>query len=198
MAEALAIIAQDGLEKLSLREVARRLGVSHQAPYKHYPSRDHLLAEVVTRAFTIFAAHLDARPRSPEDPSADLSAMGEAYLRFARAHPLHYRLMFGTTLPDKANHPDMLRTGRHAFAILQDGLAALHEAPAHTDAVNLDAMFVWSAMHGLASILQSDAMDSLGLPPAVLARTAQHVLGRISQALAADPPAPPNEEVPQP
>ena len=49
--EALAIVGEAGLEALSLREVARRLHVSHQAPYKHFPSRDHILAEVVGRAF---------------------------------------------------------------------------------------------------------------------------------------------------
>ncbi|MFX4450801.1 TetR/AcrR family transcriptional regulator, partial [Acinetobacter baumannii] len=52
---------------LSLRDVARRLGVSHQAPYKHFPSRDHILAEVVGRAYASFAAHLEKRPRS-DDP----------------------------------------------------------------------------------------------------------------------------------
>ena len=49
--EALAIIAEGGIDSLSLRDVARRLGVSHQAPYKHFPSRDHILAEVVGRRF---------------------------------------------------------------------------------------------------------------------------------------------------
>ena len=44
-------IAEQGVEQLSLREVARRLGVSHQAPYRHFPSRDHLLAEVMRRCF---------------------------------------------------------------------------------------------------------------------------------------------------
>ena len=51
-------IAEHGLEQLSLREVARRLGVSHQAPYKHFPSRDHLLAEVIRQCFEDFAASL--------------------------------------------------------------------------------------------------------------------------------------------
>ena len=57
------VIAERGIENLSLRDVARKLGVSHQAPYKHYPSRDHLLAEVMRRCFQRFAAHLDARQR---------------------------------------------------------------------------------------------------------------------------------------
>jgi AcrR family transcriptional regulator len=55
------VICRDGIENLSLRDVARQLGVSHQAPYKHYASRDHLLAEVVRRSFEQFALHLDAR-----------------------------------------------------------------------------------------------------------------------------------------
>ena len=55
------VIAEHGIEQLSLREVSRRLGVSHQAPYKHYPSRDHLLAEVMRRCFQDFTVALDAR-----------------------------------------------------------------------------------------------------------------------------------------
>ena len=61
--EALAIIAEGGIDSLSLRDVARRLGVSHQAPYKHFPSRDHILAEVVGRAYAGFAAHLEKPSR---------------------------------------------------------------------------------------------------------------------------------------
>jgi AcrR family transcriptional regulator len=84
--EALAIIVARGIGArgigaLSLREVARRLGISHQAPCKRYPSRDHLLAEVMRRAF------------------ADLHAMGQAYLDYALRHPLQYRLIFGTPCP---------------------------------------------------------------------------------------------------
>ena len=61
IAAAREAIARHGIESLSLRDVARRLGVSHQAPYKHYPSRDHLLAEVMRCGFQQFARHLDAR-----------------------------------------------------------------------------------------------------------------------------------------
>ena len=70
--EGLSIIAEGGVEALNLREIARRLNVSHQAPYKHFPSRDHVLAEIVSRAFAAFASRLDARPRS-SDPHEDLS-----------------------------------------------------------------------------------------------------------------------------
>lgn len=186
--EALAIIDEAGVEGLSLREVARRLGVSHQAPYKHFPSRDHLLAEVVRRAFAAFARHLDDRPRG-ENPADDLAALGRAYLAYAREHPLPYRLMFGTPLPDPAHHPEMMRSARHAFALLRDCLdrmGADGSKGVPSEATDLDALFVWSAVHGLASILQTGALSTLGLPPAVLASSPSHTLLRIGAALGAE------------
>ncbi|MDJ0942565.1 MAG: TetR/AcrR family transcriptional regulator [Kiloniellales bacterium] len=186
--EALAIIEAEGVEALSLREVARRLGVSHQAPYKHFPSRDHILAEIVARAFESFARHLDARPRRA-DPQDDLAGMCRAYLDYARAHPLQYRLMFGDLLPDLKKHPDMMRQARHAFALLNDCLTRLSAragAPASESAVALDALFVWSGVHGLARILQSRAAQTLELPPDVVEAAAAHLVARIGQALERD------------
>gem|GEM_PF-1537080 len=131
--EALAIIEVGGVESLSLREVARRLGVSHQAPYKHFPDRDHILAEIVRRAFESFATYLDSRPLTG-DPINDMHEMGMAYLRYARTHPLQYRLMFSTPLPDPAQHPQMMQSARHAFDLLQMPLICFSRRwqPSHT------------------------------------------------------------------
>jgi AcrR family transcriptional regulator len=185
LAEAMAIIAADGVEKLSLREVARRLGVSHQAPYRHFPSRDHILAELVARAFAAFAAFLDRHERT-DDPDADMARMGEAYLAYARDNPLAYRLMFGTPLPDWGAHPEMLRQGRHAFSLLCEALgrraAARGEAKGE-DEILRDALFVWSCLHGLAAIRSSDTAAALGIPPALMEGMGGHVLARIGGAL---------------
>lgn len=181
VAEALTIIGETGIETLSLREVARRLNVSHQAPYKHFPSRDHLVAELVRRAFHDFAAHLDARP-ARTDPAADLGGMGDAYLRYAREHPLHYRLMFGTPLPDPAEHPAMMQAARHAFTLLRDCLGRMHPT-ATPAAVDGDALFVWSCMHGAASITQTPALATLGLEPDVLDDAPRHIMRRVGVAL---------------
>lgn len=189
--EALAVIEAFGVERLSLREVARRLGVSHQAPYKHFPSRDHILAEIVARAFDAFAAHLDARPRS-SDPYEDLGEMGRAYIGYARAHPLQYRLMFGTPLPDPAEHPDMMHRARHAFSLLSDAIGRLDPRPdigSKAPATTLDALYVWSTVHGLASLLQTDAARKLDLSEDVVRDLVPHVLGRIGTGLR--PLAPP-------
>src|SRR5215831_3596074 len=65
----------------------------------HFVDRDHILAEIVDRTFAAFAKRLDARAKrgSPRD---DLAGMGRAYVKYARKHPLQYRLLFGTPLPD--------------------------------------------------------------------------------------------------
>jgi AcrR family transcriptional regulator len=179
------VIAERGVEQLSLRDVARRLGVSHQAPYKHYPSRDHLLAEVIRRCFERFARDLDDRPPC-DDPQADLAALGQRYLAFAARHPLEYRLMFGTRWPEPAVHADLVRDALHAFNVLRAVLRRVHgEAPGRRAAVDLDALFIWSTMHGLASIRQSDAMDHLALAPGAADRAQTHIMAMMSRAMSA-------------
>jgi len=183
--EALAIIGESGPEQLSLREVARRLKVSHQAPYKHFPSRDHILAEVVSRAFATFAEYLDQRPRS-EDPGEDMASMGKAYLEYAHRHPLHYRLMFETPLPNPQDHPEMMRLSKHAFSLLKDAIARLPNRQSQGP-VELEALFVWSVMHGLSGILHGKAIDTVGIPDSLLNAAVPFALHRIGVALGAEP-----------
>jgi AcrR family transcriptional regulator len=180
--EAFGIIAERGVEALSLREVARRLGVSHQAPYRHFETREHMLAACVARAYAEFAQALRARPRRP-DSADDLRAMGQAYFAYARRDPLKYRLMFGTPLPPPAEHPEMMRNAREAFALLQEGLGRLHGAGAPPDLVDIDALFVWAAIHGLATILQSDAANSLQLDARLTGAAEDLVLEKVSRGL---------------
>lgn len=181
-----AVIAEHGVEKLSLRDVARRLGVSHQAPYKHYPSRDHLLAEVMRRCFESFSLFLDATQGS-DDPQCDMQAMGQAYLKYATENPLEYRLMFGTPWPSTAEHPALLRDAQHSFLVLRRAIARMRGRTAITAQDDLDALFVWSSMHGLATLLQSNVMERLALGRGVLQRAVPHTLERVGVALACAP-----------
>lgn len=183
VAAAREVIAREGIESLSLRDVARRLGVSHQAPYKHYPSRDHLLAEVLRRCLEQFAEHLDAR-RHFDDPYRDLESLGRQYLDYARQHPLEYRLMFDTPWPAAARDSDQLQRSTRAFDILRQVLRRIHgDGAAQRERIDLDAMFVWSAMHGLVGVLNGHAVDRLGLQPKVLDRVLGHVIDRAARGI---------------
>jgi AcrR family transcriptional regulator len=177
------VIAERGVEGLSLRDVARKLNVSHQAPYRHFPSRDHLLAEIMRRCFDQFAQYLDARPAS-DTPHVDLGHMGERYLHYAASHPLEYRLMFGTPWPEPAEHPDLVKHAVHAFDVLRKVLRKMHHGKPDQNALaDLDALFIWSSMHGMASITQANVMPHLKLSKKVMNGAAAHLMYRMSLAL---------------
>src|SRR5690242_4627498 len=92
----LELIAESGLDALSLREVARRAGVSPGAPYHHFESREQLLTALAVDGFALLGeAMRSARDAAgAEDVIERFGAIGEAYVRFALAHPAHFRLMF--------------------------------------------------------------------------------------------------------
>jgi AcrR family transcriptional regulator len=176
-------IAAHGIECLSLRDVARRLGVSHQAPYKHYPSRDHLLAEVVRRCFEGFASYLDGREHF-DDPLQDLDSLGRRYMDYARSHPLEYRLMFGTPWPAAAEHPDLSRDAVHAFEILRNVLRRLHgDGPAQRERVDMDALFIWSTIHGLVGVLDGNCADKLGIAPQLMDQAVAQIMDKVRRGL---------------
>lgn len=183
--EAYQIVEDAGVEKLSLREVARRLGISHQAPYRHFASRDHILAEIIARSFEEFSNYLNERAANPS-PHEDLKEMGLHYLNYAKLHPLKYRLMFNTPMPDPKLHPQMISKAQHAFSILTDRLesAPLRSiGPLLEQSANLEALFVWSLLHGVASILQSDILPSLKLTAAEKRLAITYCFARLGQAL---------------
>lgn len=166
-----------------MRDVARMLGISHQAPYRHFDSRDHLLAEIIRRCFVDFAQHLDQRPRSG-DPETDLGTMGRAYLDYAARKPLEYRLMFGTPWPEPADHPELVQHAVYAFNMLRDHLRGMQGGGVEGHVLaDQQAMFIWSALHGMASITQSNVMRHLGLSAGVELNLERDLLGRIGQGL---------------
>lgn len=183
VSEAIKIIEEVGLEKLSLREVARRLGVSHQAPYKHFESRDHVLAAVVADVFKQFARFLDDRPKNGE-PWGDLRSLGVRYFEYAAAHPLHYRLMFSGGLPSVATFPEMMRQAEHAFSLLRQAIAALPRGERSVGEIDRDALFVWSTIHGLVSVMEADAPKTLDLETTDPAALISSTLDRIGSSLA--------------
>jgi AcrR family transcriptional regulator len=178
------VIAERGIENLSLREVARKLGVSHQAPYKHYPSRDHLLSEVMRRCFQGFAQYLDSRDRF-DDPERDLESLGKQYMSYAQKHPLEYRLMFSTTWPESAVELDLVRDATHAFDVLRGVLRRMHgDTSEAREKVELDALYIWSTVHGLAGVMNGQCIGKLDLKTQVLNQAVGHAMDRMSAGLA--------------
>jgi AcrR family transcriptional regulator len=147
---ATAALNEMPVEEVSLREIARRAGVSHAAPKHHFSSLGQLMAEVVAGGFEQFHEDLQvaANRDADQSPRSRLMAMGRAYLRFAADNPAVYSLMFGkrdnvvTTTP-------RLATGMLAsWGLLEVQVADfIGVSRAHYGAVT-----VWSAVHGLAML----------------------------------------------
>jgi len=167
---ALEIIISDGADKLSIREVSRRLGLSHQAPYKHFESRDQLIAEVVGGCFDEFGCCLQTAAEGTEEPVTALLGMGQAYLRYAADNPAKYRIMFSDPLPAAAAHPAMASQVKAAYDVLRASLSQHYQSLGLETAVaeaDRNALHIWATLHGLATLLQHDTTRVLELPPAL-------------------------------
>src|SRR5918995_5657601 len=92
--EALATIRTEGVERLTLREIGARLGVSRTALYRHFADKRALLAAVATEGFRTLREQLVSAWEEGGRSPVGSQAMGAAYVRFAVANPSHYRVMF--------------------------------------------------------------------------------------------------------
>jgi AcrR family transcriptional regulator len=147
IAAAIALVEESGVGAVSLRETARRVGVSAPAIYRHFANKDSLLAAVAAEGFRDLGVALAAASRSERDP---LSAMGMAYVRFALSRRGVFRLMFGPELAKRANFPELKSAADQAFQWLKGGVQA--SRPAAQDS-HLAAIAPWALVHGLAQLL---------------------------------------------
>ncbi|QXC62877.1 TetR/AcrR family transcriptional regulator [Aquihabitans sp. G128] len=150
------LLADEGLDALSLRKVAGQVGASTMAVYTHFGGKDELVAEVVKEAFRRLHVELTSVPRT-DDVLADLVATGVAYRRNALANAPLYRVMFGLNplaLTDPAAHQGEtdVHIGLDAFGVLVGAVARAVEAGAlHGEPPQL-ALAFWAAAHGAVSL----------------------------------------------
>ncbi|WP_217228683.1 TetR/AcrR family transcriptional regulator [Streptomyces anulatus] len=150
---ALDVIATNGPGALSLRDLARRAGVSHAAPAHHFKDRTGLLTAVAAEGYALFADALTGAP--------DLRERGVAYVRFAATHPAHFQVMFQPDL-HRTDDPDLLAARARATEALRAGVADLPPAGRGEDD-RIAGVAAWSLAHGFATLLLSgnltDAME---------------------------------------
>ena len=152
---AVTLIGEVGPRAFTLREVARKAGVSHNAPYRHFVSKDELLAEVAAEGFVRLAASMRKSIARATLPSERLQKCGCGYVAFALRWPQHFLVMFD--LP-QAPHGDKKHqaAGQNAFAVLEESIAACQQSgnlPAG-DPLPL-AWIAWSLVHGIAKLATS-------------------------------------------
>lgn len=156
---AIELIREEGMSELSLRQVARRVGVSHNAPYRHFEDKDALLAAVAEQGFQSLQAAMEtAKQGLPADSPQGLEAIGIAYVNFALAFPFHYRLMFVNVHCHPDKYPALAAASRQAFMVLVNTIQAGQANGVLRAANPLDmARVAWSLVHGQALL----ALDNM-------------------------------------
>jgi AcrR family transcriptional regulator len=177
VASARQILDESGMQAVGLRETARRVGVSATAAYRHFTSKEDLLASVAAEGFRELRAAMEGATRGANP----LSRAGLAYVEFAQQNRGLFRLMFGPVLAERAKYPALQEATDGVEALLLQGVADLDQRPLDH---NLAAMGAWGLVHGLSNLVVDDF-----IPAARAASLAEQILAGTRLPRASSEPA---------
>jgi AcrR family transcriptional regulator len=162
LAAAEVVLAERGVEGFTLRECARRAGVSHAAPAHHFGDVTGLLTAVATLGFKTLTEFMRQARAGIDDPEGRLKAIGRGYVAFARLHPARFHLSFGRHRLN-VDDPLLQAAGHAAFSELETAIHLVNGAGATPlSKGDLDALLhAWSAVHGFAHLLLAGQLDGL-------------------------------------
>lgn len=146
----LELIASDGPDLVSMREVARRAQVSHQAPYHHFGDRAGIFAAIAQEGFEVLASRFQAVLAGGPAPT---QRCFEAYVRMALEHPAHFRVMFRSDLNGFATHPATHAAADQAFAELLNMVERTVGLPSGDREAFTWATLLWSTAHGFSTLI---------------------------------------------
>jgi AcrR family transcriptional regulator len=181
---------EEGFGRFSLREVARRVGVSAPAVYRHYDGKEALLREVCAAGFRIFSSYL-LRALSGSTPRERMALSAEQYLRFGLENPRDYRVIFmggaeeyaAVTASGKRSAKPIVE-GDSTFQFLVDRVRDCIQARVlRKDDPQALAMVIWAHVHGLVSLRLSGHLGAVG-DEAEFARFYEQATQRLLAALA--------------
>jgi|HubBroStandDraft_1064217.scaffolds.fasta_scaffold173935_2 AcrR family transcriptional regulator len=163
---AVALVAEAGPRAFTLRELARRAHVSHNAPYRHFKDKNDLLAAVAAQGFDLLTSAMTRDMAKGGTALERLSLAGRGYVRFALNWPQHILVMFEAPTTNPAR-PEYEASGLRAFQILLDAIVAVQaEGGLPSGDPHPFAIVAWAAVHGLAKLaiagrLPFDARETL-------------------------------------
>ncbi|MDH3300713.1 MAG: TetR/AcrR family transcriptional regulator [Acidimicrobiia bacterium] len=145
------LVAERGPVGFSLREVARRAGVSHAAPAHHFGDSKGLLTAVAIEGFQDLCRAFESAVAGTDDPVDRMTAMGKAYVGVAVNQIGHFAVMWTDELVDTTN-PELVEASARAYGYLESIVTAIAEE--HNPELDVDAasILTWSAVHGLAML----------------------------------------------
>ncbi|MGC0365691.1 AcrR family transcriptional regulator [Rhodococcus sp. 27YEA15] len=144
------IVDVDGPAELTLREIARRSGVSHGAPRRYFPTHNSLLAAIATRGLSDLAGRLTPALHTEQSVRDRIISAATEYVTFARERPAMFELMFRHDLLDGAGE-NLRQTSLPLFTALR----------AVVDDDEMTALAVWTGVHGIAVLVANRSLDAV-------------------------------------
>lgn len=162
LSEALVLIKRSGPQALTMREVATRVGVSPMAAYRHFANKDAILAAVAEQGFIRLDTKLKkAAARHLSEPLKALQSLVIEYVRFAKARPHYFALMFGPEIANKDRFPGLKTAAEGAFSTLTSAVQNCITTGAlkrKNDPLQVGAA-IHSMVHGISSLVLHQRMD---------------------------------------
>lgn len=158
----LAALEQNGSGEISLRAIAREVGVSANAAYRHFANKDALLGALAAEGFRRFAARQAEAAQACAGTREMRAATGKAYVAFAQAHPALFRLMFSRLLY-LSESEDLKQAASAAFQALLQSSAQQAQAPVGSERALMMALSNWSMVHGLSHLLLDGQLALFGM-----------------------------------
>lgn len=157
------LLEKSNIASLSLRAVAKEVGVSHTAPYRHFKDKESLLAGIAGHGYDELTAQIaEAVELHPDDPATQLQEAGYRYVQLALKNPQCTQLMYSGILPCDDTYPELKASGEAAFAGLK---MIIEEGQSHgvfkKGDVELLALTAWSGIHGLTLLLLSGILPEV-------------------------------------
>ncbi len=146
------LLAEDGVQALSLRKIAQKAGVSHNAPYMHFADKEAVLVAIAEEGFRLLAADVESViAQSGSSTREQLIAASQAYVCFALGHPDHMQVMFRPV--DGAKYPELVKTSQSSlnqlFELVKSGQENGELNSGDTHAMT---KAVWAMAHGISAI----------------------------------------------
>jgi AcrR family transcriptional regulator len=155
------IITHEGVESLNMRHVAKKIGVSHTAPYRHFKNKEELMVAIAVHCFTRLGEEVDgAIMKYPKNHRSQLAAAGKAYIRFVVRNPVYYRIIFGDYIKNKTDHPNFFAEYDRAFKkMLGIVIGASRIRKSGKNKPEITALAVWALLHGYSCLIIDNAKD---------------------------------------
>ena len=174
-----------GPHELSIREVARRAGVSHAAPYRHFADKESLLAALAEKGYATLADGMQQSVDAhPDSPLLQYRGAGRAYLELARSRPALFRLMFSGRVTGLEKYESLRQTGERSFQVLVSIIEACQHAQLMREGEpRVLALAAWSMVHGLSNLLIEEQLRLIPISSEGLDAFASELTGMLVEGL---------------